>query len=75
MQNVCLFACLQIMMIFADVCRYFDTSIIDKIIKDIVSVNKEGDIVIKSTVPIGYTKKVKEKFNKTNKIPVSDTKL
>lgn len=40
----------------------FDTSSIVKVIKDILSFNKKIIILIKSTVPIGYTKYLKNKF-------------
>lgn len=40
----------------------FNTSLIEKVIADILSINKQGMIVIKSTIPVGYTKKVRQQF-------------
>ena len=34
----------------------FDTSIVDKTVEDIIKINKNANIVIKSTLPIGHTK-------------------
>lgn len=45
----------------------FDTSIVESVIHDILHINKEAIIVIKSTVPIGFTKKISLKYN-TSKI-------
>ena len=41
--------------------NYFDTSSVEKAVEKILKVNKSGYIVIKSTVPVGYTKTLKEK--------------
>ncbi len=40
----------------------FNTSLIEKVIADILSVNKQAMIVIKSTIPVGYTKKIRQHF-------------
>lgn len=45
----------------------FDTSIVESVIHNILHINKEAIIVIKSTVPIGFTKKISLKYN-TSKI-------
>lgn len=45
---------------------YFDTSTVDAVIQDILSVNKDAIIVIKSTLPVGYTKQIKERLNIDN---------
>jgi UDPglucose 6-dehydrogenase len=44
----------------------FDTSSIEKVVKDILSINKESVIILKSTVPVGYTNKVKKLFSTNN---------
>lgn len=43
----------------------FDTSILDSVIKEIDKANSQATIVIKSTVPVGYTKAVQEKTKNT----------
>jgi len=45
----------------------FNTNSIEKIIKDVLNINKNCTIIIKSTIPVGFTKKIRDKF-KTNKI-------
>ncbi len=40
----------------------FNTSLIERVIADILRVNKQATIVIKSTIPVGYTKKVRQYF-------------
>ncbi len=46
--------------------NYFNTSSIEKVIQDVIDINVDALIVIKSTVPIGYTQDIKEKFNCDN---------
>ncbi len=46
--------------------NYFDTSSIEKVLKDISKINKEAIILIKSTIPIGYTEKIKKEFENDN---------
>ena len=43
--------------------NFFDTSAVESVISAVLSVNDKCYIVIKSTVPVGYTKHVREKFN------------
>lgn len=46
--------------------NYFDTSSVEAVIKNVLSINSNAIMIIKSTVPVGYTKKVKEQFNTDN---------
>ena len=41
----------------------FDTSIVDAVIKEAHLINPKATIIIKSTVPLGYTDKIKPIFN------------
>jgi UDPglucose 6-dehydrogenase len=47
--------------------NYFNTKSVETVIADVLSINPNAVIIIKSTVPIGYTEKVKAMF-KTNNI-------
>ena len=44
----------------------FDTSTVEKVIKEIIRLNKSATIVIKSTIPIGFTEKIKSFFKIDN---------
>ena len=43
--------------------NYFDTSAVEDVIQETLKVNDHAYMVIKSTIPVGYTKSVREKFN------------
>ena len=42
--------------------NYFDTSSVESVIEMVLSVNTHATIVIKSTIPVGYTESVREKY-------------
>jgi len=41
---------------------YFDTSTVEEVIGTVLDVNPEASIVIKSTIPVGYTESIKKKY-------------
>ena len=45
---------------------YFDTSSVETVIDNVLTVNSEATMVIKSTIPVGYTKAISERFNTSN---------
>jgi len=46
--------------------NYFNTSTIEFVIQDILDINAKAMVVIKSTIPVGYTKSIRAKFNTEN---------
>ncbi|TFD97099.1 nucleotide sugar dehydrogenase [Jeotgalibacillus sp. R-1-5s-1] len=52
---------------YNDKANAFDTKSVDQVIADALKINKTASIVIKSTVPVGYTKKMNSQF-KTDRI-------
>ncbi len=47
--------------------NFFDTSAVEAVIELVMEVNKDAIMIIKSTIPVGYTKSVREKY-KTDRI-------
>ena len=46
--------------------NYFDTSAVESVIELVMSVNPDAIMVIKSTIPVGYTRSVREKLGSRN---------
>jgi len=46
--------------------NYFDTSAVENVIETVLRINPNAIMVIKSTIPVGYTKSVREKFGCEN---------
>ncbi|HEL2072254.1 TPA: nucleotide sugar dehydrogenase [Streptococcus suis] len=47
--------------------NHFDTSIVEQVIEEAISINPKAIIVIKSTIPVGFTTQIRERF-RTNRI-------
>ena len=43
--------------------NYFDTSSVEAVVEQVLSCNQQGTIVIKSTVPVGYTESLRRKYH------------
>ena len=43
--------------------NYFNTETVEEVIRNVLDINQTGTMIIKSTVPVGYTEKVREMFD------------
>jgi len=46
--------------------NFFDTTSVEAVIQDVININPKATIIIKSTVPVGFTKGIKDKFSTDN---------
>jgi len=46
--------------------NYFNTKSVESVIKDVIAINPNATIVIRSTIPIGYTERIKKEFGIKN---------
>lgn len=46
--------------------NYFDTSAVEAVVEEVLKVNKDAIMIIKSTIPVGYTESIRKKYNTKN---------
>ena len=46
--------------------NYFDTSVVENVIQEVIKYNPNAIMIIKSTIPVGFTKHVREKYHCDN---------
>lgn len=51
---------------YDDVKNYFDTSAVEVVIEDVLKYAPNATMIIKSTIPVGYTKEINERYNTNN---------
>ena len=51
---------------YDEVGNFFDTSLVESVIEDVLEINPMAIMIIKSTIPVGYTKTIKEKYGVDN---------
>ena len=51
---------------YDEITNYFDTDSIESVVKDVLELAPDTPIIIKSTIPVGYTEEIKVKFGKNN---------